>query len=40
VIRTLNEVQTARVYSREDAREYSPARSNEVLGLYAQVAWN
>ncbi|KAJ6560221.1 Metallo-dependent phosphatase-like protein [Mycena capillaripes] len=40
VIRTLNEVQTACVYSRADTSVYSPAWSNEVLGLYAQVAWN
>ncbi|KAJ6515268.1 Metallo-dependent phosphatase-like protein [Mycena sanguinolenta] len=40
VIRTLNEVQTARVYSRADAGVYSDVRSNEVLGLYAKVAWN
>ncbi|KAJ7265403.1 Metallo-dependent phosphatase-like protein [Mycena haematopus] len=40
VIRTLNEVQTARVYSRADAAVYSGVRSNEVLGLYAKVAWN
>ncbi|KAK7055300.1 Metallo-dependent phosphatase-like protein [Favolaschia claudopus] len=40
VIRTLNEVQTARVYSRADAGVYSDVKSNEVLGLYASVAWN
>ncbi|KAJ7827637.1 Metallo-dependent phosphatase-like protein [Mycena olivaceomarginata] len=40
VIRTLNEVQTARAYSRADARVYSGVKSNEVLGLYASVAWN
>ncbi|KAJ7055061.1 Metallo-dependent phosphatase-like protein [Mycena amicta] len=31
---------TARVYTRSDTAEYSPVRSNEVLGLYAEVAWN
>ncbi|KAJ7181640.1 Metallo-dependent phosphatase-like protein [Mycena crocata] len=40
VIRTLNEVQTARMYSLKDARVYSHAMTNEVLGLYAQAAWN
>ncbi|KAF7335281.1 hypothetical protein MSAN_02338800 [Mycena sanguinolenta] len=40
VIRTLNEVQTARVYSLADAGVYSDVLSNEVLGLYAKVAWN
>ncbi|KAF8182105.1 Metallo-dependent phosphatase-like protein [Mycena galopus ATCC 62051] len=40
VIRTLNEVQTARVYSRADASVYSDVKSNEVLGVYAKVAWN
>ncbi|KAJ6532281.1 Metallo-dependent phosphatase-like protein [Mycena vulgaris] len=40
LIRTLNEVQTARVYSLADALVYSPTRTNEVLRMYAQVAWN
>ncbi|KAJ6532285.1 Metallo-dependent phosphatase-like protein [Mycena vulgaris] len=40
LIHTLNEVQTARVYSLADALVYSPAMTNEVLGMYAQVAWN
>ncbi|KAJ7055073.1 Metallo-dependent phosphatase-like protein [Mycena amicta] len=40
IIRTLNKVQNARVYTRSDTAEYSPVRSNEVLGLYAEVAWN
>ncbi|KAJ7770978.1 Metallo-dependent phosphatase-like protein [Mycena maculata] len=40
LIRTLNEVQTERVYSLADAGVYSPVLTNEVLGIYAQVAWN
>ncbi|KAF7352259.1 Vacuolar protein [Mycena venus] len=40
LIRTLNTVQTSRMYSRADTRVYSPVRSNEVLGLFAEVAWN
>ncbi|KAJ7194563.1 Metallo-dependent phosphatase-like protein [Mycena pura] len=40
VIRTLNAAQAAQVYSSADTRVYSAVRSNEVLKLYAQVAWN
>ncbi|KAJ7681208.1 Metallo-dependent phosphatase-like protein [Mycena rosella] len=40
VIHTLNAVQTARVYSLVDVFVYSPAMTNEVLGMYAQAAWN
>ncbi|KAJ7682060.1 Metallo-dependent phosphatase-like protein [Mycena polygramma] len=39
LIRTLNAVQSARVYSRADTSVYSPVRSHEVLGSYAEVAW-
>jgi len=40
VIRMLNDVQMACVCSRADTSVYSAVRSNEVLGLYAEVAWN
>ncbi|KAF7332694.1 hypothetical protein MKEN_00152600 [Mycena kentingensis (nom. inval.)] len=40
VLKTLNKVQSARMYGAEDVREYAEVRSNEVLGVYAQVAWN
>ncbi|KAJ7094369.1 Metallo-dependent phosphatase-like protein [Mycena epipterygia] len=40
LIRTLNAVQTTRVYSLADTRVYSPVMTNEVLGMYAQAAWN
>ncbi|KAJ7635196.1 Metallo-dependent phosphatase-like protein [Roridomyces roridus] len=40
VIRTLNEVQRTRVYSMADTRVYSPVLTNELLGIYAGVAWN
>ncbi|KAJ7506643.1 Metallo-dependent phosphatase-like protein [Mycena galericulata] len=40
LIRTLNEVQSARVYSLADAHVYSPVLTNELLGIYAQAAWN
>ncbi|KAJ7098610.1 Metallo-dependent phosphatase-like protein [Mycena belliarum] len=40
VIRTLNRVQTAQVYSLADARLYSPMMSNEVLSTFAQAQWN
>ncbi|KAJ6460770.1 Metallo-dependent phosphatase-like protein [Mycena vitilis] len=39
LIRTLNTVQSARVYSRADTSVYSPVRSHEVLGSYAEMAW-
>ncbi|KAJ7755792.1 Metallo-dependent phosphatase-like protein [Mycena metata] len=38
--RTLNELQTERVYTRADASVYAPVWSNQVLGRYARVAWN
>ncbi|KAJ7167792.1 Metallo-dependent phosphatase-like protein [Mycena filopes] len=40
LIRTLNELQTARVYTRADASVYAPVWSNQVFGRYAKVAWN
>ncbi|KAJ7461982.1 Metallo-dependent phosphatase-like protein [Mycena latifolia] len=40
LIRTLNEVQAARVYSLADVLVYSPTMSNEVLQTYARAAWN
>ncbi|KAJ6615583.1 Metallo-dependent phosphatase-like protein [Mycena sp. CBHHK59/15] len=40
LIRTLNAVQTARVYTLADASVYGPVLSNEVLGMYAEAAWN
>ncbi|KAJ7855876.1 hypothetical protein B0H14DRAFT_2353013, partial [Mycena olivaceomarginata] len=40
LIRTLNAMQTACVYSRADVRIYNPGGLNEVLGVYAEVVWN
>ncbi|KZV66465.1 hypothetical protein PENSPDRAFT_612594 [Peniophora sp. CONT] len=39
-VKILNEVQTDVVYSVEQAAPYSPLLLSEVLGVYAQVAWN
>jgi len=35
----LNSVQTSKNYTQADVQSYSPVLTNEVLGLYAQVAW-
>jgi hypothetical protein len=36
----LNQVQSAVKYSTADVKTYSPVLANEVLGLYAEKAWN
>ncbi|KAJ8516929.1 hypothetical protein ONZ45_g5811 [Pleurotus djamor] len=40
MIRVLNSVQTARVFSNDDVGVYTSLQTNTVLGAYAQVAWN
>jgi hypothetical protein len=36
----LNQVQTTKTYAAADVQTYSPYLSNQVLGIYAQLAWN
>ena len=36
----LNTVQTAKKYTEADVQSYTPVLATEVLGLYAQQAWN
>jgi hypothetical protein len=40
VLPLLNTLQTAKVYSTADVQSYTDIATNEVLGLYAQQAWN
>ncbi|KAF7294146.1 hypothetical protein HMN09_01143000 [Mycena chlorophos] len=40
ILKTLNKVQSARVYTLEDVVQYTQIRSNEVLGIYAEHNWN
>ncbi|EPQ55273.1 Metallo-dependent phosphatase [Gloeophyllum trabeum ATCC 11539] len=40
VLETLNALQTEKNYTRADMSSYTPILSNEVLGLYAERAWN
>lgn len=40
LVMTLNSVQTAKVYTTADAQVYSPLTTNQIYGVYAQVAWN
>lgn len=36
----LNEVQTERNFTGGDVLSYTPVLANQVLGLYAEAAWN
>lgn len=36
----LNRLQTDKAYASSDVQEYSKILTNEVLGVYAQAAWN
>ncbi|GLB37901.1 putative ser thr protein phosphatase [Lyophyllum shimeji] len=36
----LNTVQTTKTYTKDDVSQYSPFLTNQVLGIYAQNAWN
>ena len=36
----LNTVQTAKTFTTADVASYTPILASEVLGLYAQEAWN
>lgn len=38
-VKILNEVQTDIVYTVDQAAPYSPILLSQVLGVYAQVAW-
>ncbi|KAF7798239.1 hypothetical protein EIP86_009456 [Pleurotus ostreatoroseus] len=40
VLKALNSVQSDKTYTDSDALSYSPITANEVLGLFAQKAWN
>jgi hypothetical protein len=40
VLEILNEVQSEKVYTTGDLISYSELYTNEVLGVYAQQAWN
>jgi len=40
LIGILNSVQQEKTYNAADVQTYSPLRANEVLGVYAQHAWN
>ena len=40
LLQILNSVQTAKTYTTTDVQKYTPVLSSEVLGLYAQQAWN
>lgn len=36
----LNGLQTEKVYTEDDVSLYTPVLASEVLGIYAQAAWN
>ena len=36
----LNSIQTSKKYTQADIQSYSPILGDQVLGLYAQAAWN
>lgn len=40
VLDVLNEAQSDVTYTSDDVQEYSPLLTNEVLGIFAQEAWN
>ncbi|KAG0695395.1 Metallo-dependent phosphatase-like protein [Suillus ampliporus] len=40
MITTLNELHPVKNYTEKDVLHYSPTRTNEVLGIYAQAKWN
>lgn len=40
LITLLNQVQKAKNYTKADVSAYSPYLSNQVFGIYAQLAWN
>ncbi len=40
LLETLNTVQTDKVYQTSDVSTYSAVELNEIMGLYAQYAWN
>lgn len=40
VIQILNELQTEKTYTDDAVASYSNLLTNEVLGVYAQQAWN
>ena len=40
VLKILNSVQSDKVYSQADVQTYSPTLASQVLGVYAQSAWN
>lgn len=40
VLEALNEVQEVVEYTKADVQAYSPLMTNEVLGVFAQLAWN
>ncbi|KAF7302271.1 hypothetical protein MIND_00794200 [Mycena indigotica] len=40
ILKTLNKVQSSRIYAVEDVADYTDVLSNEVLGIYAQHVWN
>lgn len=40
LLEILNGAQKDKVYTTADVSSYSPTLANEVLGLYAQAAWN
>lgn len=40
VIKFINTVQTAKTFGTADVQSYSPFLASQLLGLYAQQAWN
>jgi hypothetical protein len=40
LLEILNSIQTSKKYTQADIQSYSPTLSDQVLGLYAQAAWN
>lgn len=40
LIGILNQVQSTQTFTTGDVKTYSPILTNEILGVYAQEAWN